>query len=164
MRKILTLFVIAMALMGCGALLKVPVTEINGNLSNYNYVYIIPTAPLTSSSGISGGQYGVYGGTTKTINPADVIAGEMMKKGFTVLPEIREEFKNKTIVVSYGETGIRYLWGGLLGYSKEVIIQFRDAVTSELIVSSQAEGVGSTESDDIREALIRAIDAIFKDL
>ena len=48
-----------------------------------------------------------------------------------------------------------------MGYTIEVSIQFVDAKTKEIICVSTAEGIGYTESDDIREAITRALNVIF---
>ena len=75
----------AVLLNGCAAtLLPVSITK-NSGLSEYKYVYITPTSGITSTTGgVYGGSYGVYGSTqTKSIYPSDIIAGIMIKKGFT---------------------------------------------------------------------------------
>ena len=139
----------------CGCSLLAPTVQVNYPVNNYQYVYIIPTTSLTSGYTSSSSGSGI----TKSINPTDISAGEMMKRGYAILPELQDELKARTIVVSYGETGSRIF--GLLGYTKEVIIQFRDASNSELIASCVAEGMGSTEADDIRKAVLRALNSIF---
>jgi hypothetical protein len=50
------------------------------------------------------------------------------------------------------------LW---LSTSTGIIIQFRDAQTNDLIASAEAEDYGSTEADNVRYALRKALDAIF---
>jgi len=115
---------------------------------------------LTSSTaGLYGNNYGVYGAaTSKSINPADVIKGSLVRSGFIVLPEIKSELLNETLIVNYGESGRRNL--GLLAYSIEVSIQFISAENSSLISSCSAEGVGDTEADDIRIAIRRCLNAL----
>lgn len=131
----------------------------NNNFDKYHYVYIIPTGSKSGSSGVYGNQYGVYGGGTKSTNPQDVIAGYLMRKGFSLLPSIDPELKSSTLIVSYGETGRHAVF---LGYSISVIIQLRDALTNELVCQSEAEGMGETEADDIYIAIMKALDSIFK--
>lgn len=48
------------------------------------------------------------------------------------------------------------------GYSIEVTLQLLNAQTLELICTSTAEGMGETESDDIRKATIKCVNAIFE--
>ena len=63
--------------------------------------------------------------------------------------------------MTYGESGRRNLWGGVLGYTMEVTIQFLSAQTHEIICTCTAEGLGDTEADDIRKAISRALDGLF---
>lgn len=144
---------------GCYTL-QVPTTSNSGKLQNYPYVYVIPTSGVSGSSGVYGNQYGVYGGQTTTTNPSEVIAGYLMKRGFTILPEITPDLQSKTLIASYGHTGKRQL--SLFAYSNIVLIQFRDAKTHELVASSEAEGCGSDEAQDVLQAITRALDALFR--
>lgn len=75
------------------------------------------------------------------------------------VPEITPEIAEKTLIVNYGESGRRNL---NLGYTIEVTIQFITAKEHKIICSTTAEGQGSTEADDIRQAITRAVDAAFK--
>ena len=155
MKKVLFLAIIAFALTSCGEL-KIPVAEVTGNVQDYPYVYVVPTSGVTSSSGVYGNEYGVYGGTTKTINPSEVISGYLMKKGYTVLPSISPELADKTLIVTYGYTGRRQL--SLFAYASCIIIQMRDAKSHAMIASCEAEGCGSDETDDILQAIHSRID------
>jgi hypothetical protein len=144
---------------GC-APLKTPVVVKNAPIERYKYVYISPTKELISSRGDTyGGQYGMYGSsTTKSINPSDVIAGILIKKGYIILPELKSELSNETLIVNYGESGRRNRG---LGYTIEVTMQFISANTNEMICSCTAEGQGVTEVDDIRQAINRALSSLF---
>jgi len=146
---------------GCASLYPLqPVSVIeNSPIETYQYVVIAPTNTLTSSTaGLYGNNYGVYGAaTSKSINPADVIKGSLVKSGFIVLPEVKSELLNETLIVNYGESGRRNLG---LGYSIEVTIQFISAENSSLISSCSAEGIGETEADDIRIAIRRCLNAL----
>ncbi len=159
-RHILILLSIALALASCG----VPrYATISGkpDLSKYKYVYITPTSERTSvKGGTYGNQYGVFGSTSsKSIIPSDVIAGSFMKQGFVRIPEINDAQKAQTLVVSFGESGRKK---HVLGYSIEVTIQLLDAATYELICSTTAEGMGETETDGVRKATTKCLDAIFQ--
>lgn len=142
--------------------LKDPVIVRNSSIEEYKYVFITPTKELTSSAGSTyGGQYGVYGAsTTKSVNPSDVISGELIKNGFIILPELKSDLNDNTLIVNYGESGRRNRG---LGYTIEVTIQFISAETHELICSCTAEGQGETEADDIRQAIRRALSGLFND-
>lgn len=158
--KILFAFCGAVLLNGCAAtLLPVSVTK-NSGLSEYKYVYITPTTGLTSGSGgVYGGNYGVYGSSVnKSVNPSDIIAGYMMRKGYVQVPEIKPELAFQTLIINYGETGRRSVFWG---YTIEITLQFLSAQSHEVVCTSTAEGMGETEADDIRIAINRALDEVF---
>lgn len=135
-----------------------PVTSIkNGSVNNYKYIYITPTNSLTSSSGAT--ISGQYYSSSKTVNPSDVITGILSKEGLIRLPDLKPELAETTLIVNYGESGKRDT--GLGGYTIEVTIQFVSANTSSLVFSCTAEGQGSTEADDIRQAITRCLGSLF---
>ena len=158
MKRLLFIVVTACILTGCGVL-HVPTADVNGNVYKYNYVYVIPTSGVTSSSGVYGNQYGVYGGSTKTVNPSEVISGYLMKKGYTILPSVDPNLAENTMIVSYGYTGRRQL--SLFSYASCVMIQFRDAKTHELVATCEGEGCGEDETADILQAIYSALGVIF---
>ena len=160
MKKFFYLVLVAVIMVACASM-KAPIINQIESLDNYKYIYITPTSELTSgSSGIYGGKYGLYGGGyTKTINPSDVISGIMLKQGYIRLPELNPELLDKTLIVNYGESGRRNV---NLGYSIEVTIQFLSARTNMPVCICTAEGQGSTEADDIRIAINRALAPLFK--
>lgn len=141
------------AVISCSTTL-LPATSIkNGKIEDYKYVYISPTNSLTSSSGATiGGQYYT---SSKSVDPSNVISGIFSKAGFIRLNELKPELKRETLIVNYGESGKRNV--GLGGYTLEVTIQLISTETSELVSSCTAEGIGSTEADDIREAITRCL-------
>lgn len=145
----------------CSRALYQPVIVRNAPIETFKYAYISPTKELSSSSGGTyGGQYGIYGySTTKSVNPSDVIAGMLITEGFIILPELKSELSHETLIVNYGESG-RHNRG--LGYTIEVTIQFISAETKQMICTCTAEGQGSTEADDIRQAIRRALSSLFE--
>lgn len=159
MKKMLFLCLIVFGLCSCGTLLPPTVTR-HSTLDGYKYVYITPTSEKTSvTGGTYGGQYGIYGSTsTHSINPADVISGHFLKRGYTRLPEINPDLAEQTLIVNFGESGRRTVG---LGYSIEVTIQLLSAKTNEVVCIGVAEGQGSTEADDVRIAINRCMDEIF---
>lgn len=131
-----------------------PATSVkNGKIEVYKYIYISQTTSLTSSSGATIG--GQYYSSSKSVNPSDVITGIFSKAGFIRLPELKPELTEETLIVNYGESGKRDL--GLGGYTIEVTIQLISANSSTLVSSCTAEGLGSTEADDIRQAITRCL-------
>lgn len=155
--KFLTILTSALVV-GC-APLKPPIVVKSDKIENYKYVYITPTKSLTSSSGgVYGGNYGLYGGSTsKSVNPSDVIAGILLKNGFSILPELNTKLTDQSMIVNYGESGRRNRG---LGYTIEVTIQFLSAKTHTPICSCIAEGQGETEADDIRQAITRCLTSL----
>ena len=157
--KFLSVICCILFLSSCASLQPAIVTR-HTPLDGYRYVYITPTTGLTSGSGgVYGGNYGVYGSSVnKSVNPSDIIAGYMMRKGYVQVPEIKPELASQTLIINYGETGRRDIWGGLL---IEITLQFLSAQSHEVVCTSTAEGMGETEADDIRIAINRALDELF---
>ena len=129
----------------------------NDNISDYQYLIVNGTSSLTSGTGQT--INGVYYSVSKSVNPSDIISGYMAKKGFVILQETDENLSDKTLIINYGESGRRDVFWG---YTTEVTIQFISPVTKRLLFSATAEGIGSTEADDIKEAITRALDALFE--
>lgn len=150
--KLSGLLILSLLTFGCASLR--PATSIkNGSLDSYKYIYITPTNSLTSSSGAT--ISGQYYSSSKTVNPSDVITGILTKEALIRLPELKPELTDETLIVNYGESGRRNT--GLGGYTIEVTMQFVSAKTSSLVCSCTAEGQGSTEADDIRQAITRCL-------
>jgi len=152
------LFIMSIWISSCSSLKPLkPATSIkNGSVDNYKYIYITPTNSLTSSSGA--GFSGQYYSSSKTVNPSDVIIGILTKEGLIRLPELKPELTDETLIINYGESGTRST--GLGGYTIEVTIQFISSKTSSLVCSCTAEGQGSTEADDIRQAITRCLNEL----
>lgn len=136
--------------------LKEPIVIKSESINEYQYVIVNPTETLSSSTGTT--INGIYSEQGKTVNPRDVIAGYFIKKGFIILTEVQDEIKEKTMIVNYGESGRRII---LWGYTTEITLQFIKATDNKIICTSSAEGFGSTEADDIKIAITRALDALF---
>ena len=158
--SVLSVFLLSLLLLCCCGSLKAPSIHQFNSIDGYRYVYITPTAELTSSTGVAYAiGNGLYGNTSKTINPSDVISGIFLKNGFIRLPELKPDLLDQTIVVNYGESGRRNKG---LGYTIEVTIQILSAKTSEPICICTAEGQGDTEADDVRIAINRALTPLFE--
>lgn len=155
-------FILIGALTTSCAILKEPEIIKRGEISNYKFVVLPNSENLNSRSGaVFGNQYGVYGGSTsKEINPSSTIEGILLKRGLISTDTITSDNEDKTLIVKYGESGRRDVAGGLGGYTLEVTIAFVSAKTKEIIYSCVAEGQGSTEVDDIREAIHRCLSGI----
>lgn len=157
------LFALCAALFASGCRsLKSPTVMRNASIDSIKYAYVMPTGGLTSGYGAMSALFGES--VTRSVNPAGVIAGALMKRGYTVLNEARPELAAQTMIVAYGESGRRNT--GLGNYAIEVSIQFVSAHTNETLCSCTAEGrvfeeFGSVEADGIRQAIDRCLSALF---
>jgi len=146
---------------GC-AILKEPEITKRENIDQYNFVVLPKTTSFSSGTGsVYGDQYGVYGGSSsKEINPSHVIEGILLKRGLMSTAAVKPGNESKTLLVKYGESGMRDVAGGLGGYTLEVTIALISAKTNSVVYSCVAEGQGSTEVDDIREAIHRCLSGL----
>ena len=157
LKKIILLTLMPLVFASCVTLQPVRVTR-NTSLDNYTYFYITPTEAKTGSTG--GVYYGVYGSSlSKSTNPADIISGYLIKRGMVRLPEVKSDLADKTMIINYGETGRRSTG---LGYTIEITLQILSAKTSEVICVVTGEGQGETEADDIRIAINRCLEEMYK--
>ena len=159
-KLILLLFIplVSFCLVGCSYKLLPPTVINKGAISEYTHFYIQQTETLNSGVTASDGYGGSYG-QQKSVNPSDVITGFLVKRGFIKVLNI-DNVSNKTVIVNYGESGKREV--DIFGsYTIEVTIQFVDLETNTLVSTCVAEGIGSTEADDIRKAITRCLESIF---
>jgi hypothetical protein len=160
-KTILLIIAIASILSGCGSVKPTTINRTPGDdLKNYTYFFVNPTGSKNSITGVvTGSGYGVFGAsTTKSTDPIDIISGYLMKLGYVRIAEIDDKISDKTLVISYGETGRRSL---NLGYAIEITLQFTSANTHSLVCTVTGEGQGETEADDIRIAITRCLDTAF---
>lgn len=154
------ILLLSLCLVSCETLKPVSIEKSgDDSLDNYKYFYINPSGVKTGGAGyVVGNHFGVFGGgETKSTTPSDVISGTLIKQGYIRVAEIEESLKDKTIIVSYGETGRRQVD---LGYTIEVTIQFTSAKTHDIICTVSGEGYGETEADDVYDAVNRCMDAV----
>ena len=120
----------------------------NVDLPKYKYAYVMQTSGVTSGGGPSMIvlRKFILENPIKTINPAEMISGHMMKMGFRILPSVNPNFEDKTLIVSYGYVENEFS-------SSIVMIQMRDAKTQNLAISFETEGDGLDDSDDIQDAI-----------
>ena len=154
-----TIILLVFSFLSCASMIKLkdPIVIKNGDLSSFQYVIVNDTE--TSISGSGAGYNGIYSSHTKTVTPKEIIIGYLAKNGFVILNSIDLKKTDKTLIVNYGESGRREIFGG---YTTEITIQFLNYETSEIIATTTAEGVGSTEVDDIKIAINRALTALFE--
>ncbi len=148
-------FVVTLLFSCSPKLLPTKVERIAG-LDGYLYA-VVPTTGTKNSTLTS--IYNGYGGSTsQSANPRDIIAGALLKKGYIILPEVNNEYIDKTFIVNYGESGKRKTRLG--GYTLEVTISFVSAKNYKALCSCVAEGQGSTEADDIRIAITSCLGSL----
>lgn len=153
----------AFLLSGCGTAKLLPVSiDSKQPLDGYKYFYIIPTGDKSGTTGaVYNYGYGTYGSTHQvSTNPADVISGFLIKKGYIRVAELPGQHPEETFIVNYGESGRRNV-GMFGGYTLEATIQFISASSNEVLCTVTGEGQGSTEADDIRIAVNRCLQAVF---
>ena len=150
----ISIICILLFITSCGSLRPVSVTQ-NKSLNGYTYFYVMPTSEINSISGTTiNKQYYTH---SRTINPSDLLAGHLMKKGFIRVAEIKPEQAKETFIVCFSESGRRNL---NLGYSIEVTIQILAAINNEPLCIVTGEGQGTTEADDVRIAINRCMERI----
>ena len=164
MRPLLKLFAIAFIclLSSCAITLRPVSVQHSESLFNYKYFYIQPTGTVNASPS-SGAVVGnmVISGDSKSVNPGDLIAGQLIKVGFIRVPELRDDIKDMTFIVNYGETGSRPV---TLGYTTEITLQFVSAATLDLICTCTGEGIGDTKADDVEKAVYRCLQQVFQEM
>lgn len=161
MKKCIIFFTACLfVLVGCSHKLLPPQSTVSRSLLDYKYFYVAPTTEIRSEiSGTYGSQYGIYGSSqTKTIIPSEEISGHLLKLGLIRLPKVPDYNMGNTLIVNFGVSGRRNV--SISGYTTIITLQFVDAKTMEVIAIGTAEGIGSTESDDIRIAIQRCMDDI----
>lgn len=156
MKRIFIILAAAMMAVNAMGQLAPPKVEILGDLHPYRFAYIIPAGSVISSSG-AGAVIGnvVVSSGTKTANPSEIIAGYLIKQGYTILPEIVPELAEETMIFAYGRTGTRPI--GIFAYASKIIIQITNGKSHELLATIEAEGCGENETDDISQALYDAL-------
>ncbi|MBL4911329.1 MAG: hypothetical protein JKX78_15130 [Alteromonadaceae bacterium] len=122
--------------------------EINSYIPIDNYSFVLINESETVNSAVANES----GGYTRTVDPDEAIAGVLLKMGVIRIYETPDTNLDKVALVSYGVSGTRNI--GLMGaYSQEVTIVIREVNSTNLIYQCSAEGIGSTEADDIRNAI-----------
>jgi len=157
--KSLAILAFVFGFSACATLRPVSV-RLSDSIFNYKYFYVMPTGTVNSSpsSGVVVGNM-VLSGDSKSVNPADLISGQLTKVGFIRVPELSDDIRKKAFIVSYGETGSRDV--GLAGTITEITMQFVSAATLEPICTCTGEGYGDTKADDVEQAIQRCFQQLF---
>ena len=156
--RVLVLLIISLSVFSSCVTLRPATVDWKKDLSMFSRVYIPPTQTIHGSTAIV--VSGMVLPYSQSVNPRDVIAGMLSKKGYIILNELDDRFRHETVIVNYGESNRRNF--GLGRYTIEVTLQFISASTGELVCTTTAEGCGSTEAADVKQAVTRALKALFK--
>lgn len=163
MKKVYSLMVCFVGTLLFSSCLSLAPTTISrmASLDGYKYFYVTPTAERSS---VTGGTYGskgyVYGSTkSNSVNPADLIAGYMMNRGYVRVPEVKQQNAAKTMIINYGDGNSRE--GFWEERAVEVTIQILNGETNELICVCRADDKGNDEAKAITRAINKCLDEIF---
>lgn len=163
MKKIYSFLLLCAGVVLFTSCLSIAPTSIsrNGSLEGYRYFYVTPTAERTSVSGdVWGGKSGTYGATTSnSINPADLIAGYLMGRGYVRVPEVKAENANQTMIINYGDGNNRE--GFWTERAVTVTIQIINGKTNDLLCVCKAEAKGGDDARATRFAIEKALNEIF---
>ncbi len=147
---------IGLVFSGCSTKLLEPTHKKYAETNKYKYAVIPMTNSINSSKSSFHVDYNGGGGRriSKAMNPSSIIEGLLLKKGLTSVNQITDDIKDRTLIVKYGQSGRREVFSG---YTLEVTMKMLDAKTKKSIFMCTAEGYGSTEVDDIRQAITRCL-------
>ncbi|MCR5588707.1 MAG: hypothetical protein K6F72_03730 [Bacteroidales bacterium] len=163
MKKIYSLMIClvgTLLLSSCLSLAPTTITR-HASLDGYKYFYVTPTS---ERSAVTGGTYGhngnVYGSTrSNSVNPADLIAGYLMNRGYVRVPEVKQQNAAQTMIINYGDGNSRE--GFWEERAVEVTIQVLNGETNELICVCRADDKGGDEARAITRAINKCLDEIF---
>lgn len=164
MKKTFSLLLLCVGALLFTSCLSVGPTSIsrNGSLDGYRYFYVTPTAERSSINGDTwGNRNHTYGTTTSSsVNPADLIAGLLMGRGYVRVHEVKKEDAAQTMIINFGDGNMRE--GGFFEeHAIEVTIQILNGQTNDLIVVCKAEEKANNEAKATRFAIEKAINEIF---
>ena len=148
--KPLLIALIAALLGGCATL--PPTSTQSADIAKYRFVVIEATPTVSSISG-SGGNL-----STREINPANLIEGLLLKIGLVRVATVGSGTQEQALLLRWGISGRRDI--PLVGYTQEVTILLLDAHSQQSVYKCTAEGFGSTEADDIREAITSCLSGL----
>lgn len=147
-----TLILLTLIATGCVNLQPPTSAQTTDSISKYKYAVIPDTGVVTSVAASNGNAVG------KEFSPGNLIEGLLLKKGIFRISKSEPEFVDQLLIVKYGVSGKRDI--PLMGYTQEVTINLIDAKSFTPVFTCSAEGIGATEVDDIRDAIIRCLEGL----
>ena len=148
---------IAVTLGGCATATLPPTSTQSVDIAKYRFVVIEATPTISSMAGSKNGLY------TQEINPANLIEGLLLKKGLVRVANVASDSQEQTLLLRWGISGHRDLiHGGIFksGYAQEVTMLLLDAHSKQSAYKCSAEGLGSTEADDIQMAITSCLSGL----
>lgn len=155
MKKYLIILVIALT--GCVAINSTYVRQ--GQL--YKPIDSIQFATIKNHHNISDDADTQISVTNTSSTPIEgVISGYLLKNGISTissaqLSKLNNSQLSKCLIVEWGVSGRNSR--GIIGYSQEVTILMRNALSGELVYKGIGEYMGRTEKDDLKGALLAAL-------
>ena len=155
------LIILAIALTGCMATNSTYVRQ--GQL--YKPIDSIQFATIKGLHTISDDADTQVSVTNTSIAPIEsVITGHLLKNGISTitsseLSKLNNSQLSKCITIEWGVSGrnSRGIIGISSGYSQEVTILMRNALSGELVYKGTGEYMGQTDTDDLKGALLAAL-------
>lgn len=165
MKKTFSFLLLCMGAIMFTSCLSIAPTSItrNGSLDGYRYFFVSPTSERNSVNGDTwGDRHGTYGSTSSaSVNPADLIAGYLMGRGYIRVPEVKKEDAANTMIINYGDGNMRE---GVFFDQRAVTvtIQILNGQTNGLVCVCKAEEKANNDAKATRYAIEKALDEIFQ--
>ncbi|MGH8544273.1 MAG: hypothetical protein ACREX3_11730 [Gammaproteobacteria bacterium] len=149
---------ISMVICGCATTQPARIDQ-TSDVGQYRFIVIEDTPSITGFAAKDGDAVG------KEVNPATLMEGLLLKKGLVRVrkDEVRDE--SQLLILRWGISGKRNQPAhmallGMGGYAQEVTITLLDGRSLQPVFTCTAEGYGTTEADDIREAIASCLSGL----
>ena len=162
--KVIVMILLLVSVMGCTPrILNIPLKSegtMYASAGAFEYAVIrgkFEMQDQTNAQVAVVGQSGLRIGTIES-----VIAGRLLKDNISTvtrdeLAALTAEHRTRALVVEFGVSG-RNPQGKKDAYSQEVIVLIKNFATGELVYKGVGEYMGSTEIDDVKGAILAALE------
>ena len=136
----------------------------SGDVSAYSFV-VIEQGPTMRAS-IAQADESRAAAQSREFNPTQLMEGVFLKKGLVRVTSVPDSSRNNTLIAKWGVSGSRDFvignaWKGYArAYSQEVTISLISATDLRPVFSCTGEGMGVTELDDIRQAIVSCLSGL----
>lgn len=150
--------VISVAIFGCATTQPAKINQVT-DVGQYRFVVIEDTPSITGFAAKDGDAVG------KEVNPATLLEGLLLKKGLVRVSKAEARDEDQLLILRWGISGSRNQPAhmallGIGGYAQEVTITLLDGGNLRPVFTCTAEGYGTTEADDIREAITSCLSGL----